>query len=411
MKRLTYLLPALALAACESSGSTDTGTDPGDTSDTSDTGDTNDTNDTGDTHDSNDTGDTHDTSDTGTPDPSNGYYGSPALAVIADNGSGAGKVLILEGGATALVEVEGLNVSSEARVGCAGPNLWILTPGPGGSGEIAYGIDVHNAAIASEITLPADFNAKVVSYIGNNYWFGGDGSASLVSYDRSGTAGATIDLSSLADADGKPEVRTVFQSPSGLGVVLARHDTGSGTYENSAVAIVDPMAASLTSSGSLASGNAGYTATGTPGGALIEILPHGADAGKLEGFDTTGLASTGTVIDYAGKTWVASVSGGNDGTVWVALKSGSTTTAHHYFADGTELGSFTTQTVSNALAPLSPQIYSGEGTGSSASIVPYDQGTGVAGTAITVGSSIHGLGSCIPAPHPPDTGDTAAPPE
>jgi len=413
MNRFAFGAPLLLLAACASTGSTDTtGTDTaGDTADTStdtakDTG-----RDTGDTDTGKDTGkDTGvDTSDTGNPDtPKNGYYGQPTLGIVADDGAGGANVYVMDAGATTLTKVPDLTVGVNATIACAGSFLWVLDPQTGSTAESAYGIDGHTGALVRTLALPAGFGARALAFSNGSFWFGGDGSANLVSFEEAGTEGPTVDLSSLADSDGLPEVRGFVPAGAGLGVILAR--TTGASYGTSKIAAIDLAAGTILGSGDLAGGNAGSTATGIPGGVMVETLPHGAVAGALEGFDLTSYTSSGTILDYTGSTRVASVAGGNDGTVWVALKSGGTTTLHHYFADGTELGSFTTHTEAEALAPFTPKIYSGEGTGTATAVVPYDMGAGTAGTPVVLGATIKNMFTCQPPPGPPDTGaDTAKP--
>lgn len=411
MQRLTGPVLLLLLAACETETvdpketGGDTAVDTGETGDT-DTGDTD--TDTGDT-DTNETGDSGiDTSQP--PPPSSGYFGPPALLVLADDGAGAAKVMVIDTAAATATAVTGVTVPKTATFGCAGQFVWVLsTKGDAAAADTVYGIEARNLAISATIDLPAKFDPKAVAF-SDSFWFAGDGSGSLLAYDAAGTAGDTIDLSSVADADGFPEVRAFVPSDAGIGVVLAR--TGSGASTKSGVAFVDFGALSVTGSGDLAGSNAGSAAGGVPGGVMIDMMASGTSGGALEIFDTTSKSSAGNAVDFSGVTRLATVSGAGDGAMYVAIDEGSTVTVHRYISDGTDIGTITTNTIANSLAVMQPFLWSGEGTGTGASVVGYDLATGVAGATVAIGSSIYAVGSCSPPPMPPsDTGDTAAPPE
>lgn len=412
MQRLSYPVLLLLLAGCETSNPKETGGDTAvdtgepDTADT-DTGDT----DTGDT----DTGDTNETGDTAfdtsvVPPPTTGYFGPPSLVVVADDGAGAAKVMVIDTTAATATTVSGITVPKTATIACAGQFVWVLsTKGDAAAADTAYGIEARSLVIGATIDLPAKFDPKAVAY-DESFWFAGDGSASLLAYDGLGVAGSTIDLSSVADADGIPEVRSFIPSAGGVAAVLAR--TGSGASTKSGVAFVDFASATMTGSGDLAGANAGSAGGGVPGALMIDMQAYGTVGGALELFDTTGMNSAGNAVDFTGVTRVATVSGSGDGTMYVAIVDGAAITVHRYISDGTDIGTISTNTITNGLAVMQPFLWSGEGSGTSANVIGYDLATGAAGSTVAIGSDIYAVAACAPPPMPPaDTGDTAAPPE
>ncbi|GDX78997.1 hypothetical protein LBMAG42_08080 [Deltaproteobacteria bacterium] len=415
MHRLTVPALLLLITGCDTETADpketggDTAVDTGETGDT-DTGDTD--TDTGDT----DTGDTNETGDSGIdtslpPPPTTGYFGPPALVVLADDGAGAAKVMVIDTAAATSTTITGVTVPKTATFGCAGQYVWVLsTKGDAATPDVAYGVEARNLVIGATIELPAKFDPKAVTY-NESFWFAGDGSASVMSYDGAGAEGGSIDLSSVADADGIPEVRAFIPSDAGQAAVLAR--TGSGATTKSGVAFLDFAALSITGSGDLAGSNAGSAAGGVPGALMINLEASGTSGGALELFDTTSKSSAGNAVDFSGVTRVATVSGGaGDGTMYVAVDDGDAITVHRYISDGTDLGTITTNTIANGLAVVQPYLWSGEGTGTSANLIGYDLASGAESATVAIGSSIYGVAACAPPPMPPnDTGDTAAPPE
>ena len=397
MTRIPFVLLLLACGT-----DTDSGETVGETGeDTTDTGETGDTGSTG------ETGGSGDTSDTSVPPPpTTGYFGPPALAVLADDGAGAAKLVLVDPMSGVATAIPDLNVPRTATVGCAGPYIWVLSTNDGTIPDVAYGVDARNLVINKTLALSAGFDARAVTY-NDAFWFGGEGSASLVSFDSDGAAGATLDLSSLADSDGLPEVRSFVQSDIGVAAILARNgDTG---FNPSAVAFLDLTAATLVSSGSLAGVNAGSMAASTPGGLMVDMAAHGTSGGAIELFDTTSLATGGNVLDFTDVTRLATITAG-DGTLFVAATAEGVTTVYHYQSDGADFGSLVTKTLKNSLALVPPYLWSGEGVGTAAAVVGYDLMTSAAASTITIGSDIYGLTSCSPPPRiPDDTGDTAPP--
>jgi hypothetical protein len=395
----------LLLLACDGGGTggkdtTDTGGSGGvDTSDTAGDSGTDTGTDTG-----IDTG--VDTGDTGQPAlPDNGYFGPPAVVVLAEAGGGDASVYLVDtstGTATAVADV---TVSTSATVSCAANLVWVLDDQGGSGTDKAYGLDGRSGELRTTIDLGAGFAGQAVHYASSTFWVGGLGSASVLAFDQGGTATGSIDLSSLADADGSPEV-TRLLTAEGTTIAVLRRQNGAA-YETSMIARLDLSTGTLTGSASLQGKNAGRMAGGVPGGVAVEMLPQGSDAGGIEVFDLTSNTSSGRFVEYAGSTRVAGFTSGTDGTFWGALKSGATTAVHHYLPDGTEIDTgFTVGATGDQLATIAPNVYVGEGS----SVVPYEDRTGTKGTAISIGAKVVGLHACIPPARPQDTGDTAGAP-
>ena len=390
----------LLVLACDSEGDSDKEETGGGSETATDTADT-----AGDTGKDTDTGfDTGDTSQPVLPD--SGYFGPPIIMVLADDGAGGAKAYLVDPTTNVATVVPDLSVSKTAVMACAGQMIWALDNQGGSVTDNAYGVEGRTIAISKTLALGAGFAAQSALYTSSTYWFGGLGSASLLSFDDAGTAGASVDLSSLADSDGSPEVTRLLNAEGTIVAILRRQDTTKGSYEKSMVAKIDLSTQTITSSGTLAGMNAGRTASGVPGGVAVEMLPVASDGGGIEMFDLTANASGGRSLEYGEADRIASFSTGNDGTSWVALREGGTTAAHHYLPDGSELDSgFTVAPTVDALAAAPGYLYVGEGS----TLVPYS-GDGAAGSAIAIGSKVLAVHSCQPPSRPPDTGDTAVSP-
>jgi len=404
LRTLLFASPSLLLLACDGEEKEETGGGKDTATDTADTGtDTGSDTDTG-----TDTGQDSDTGDTAQPVlPTNGYFGPPTVMVLADDGSGGAIGYLIDPTTGVATAVADLAVSKTAALACAGQMVWVMDDQGGSSTDNAYGVEARSGAIAQTIPLGAGFAGQTALYFAETYWFGGLGSASLLSFDGTGTAGGTVDLSSLADADGKPEVTALFPAEGSAVAVLRRENTTAGSYEKSMVALIDLAAMSVTSSASLEGRNAGRAATGAPGGLAVDMRLWATDAGGIEGFDLTTNASKGRSVEYAPAERIAAHSAGTDGTFWVALKSEGVTKAHHYLHDGTELDTGFTVSPSGDLLTTAPGgVFVGEGS----VVMPYEDRTGTAGTAISIGSKVLAIQGCTPPPREPDTGDTAANP-
>ncbi|MSQ01745.1 MAG: hypothetical protein EXR71_07610 [Myxococcales bacterium] len=390
------ILPLLLVLACDGGGTDTAGKDSADPADTSDTADTADTGtDTG-TDTGNDTGDT---ADTDPPLPESGYFGPPVVLVLADDGSGGAEVHLIDPSTATATVVSGVVASPAATLGCAGQYAWVMS-------DSAIGISARMQAVARTLALDVGFGPQAVAYQAPNTWFGGTGSASVVAFDEAGAASASIDLVSLADGDGKPDVMGFVSGPTGVAAVLARVNRTSGTYEPSGVALLDfTGTGSIASSGFISGGNAGRDSVGTPDGVLMALEPHGGTGVTLEIFDTSTLASGGEVLDLTGATYVGMTTGDNDGTVWIATKASGVVTVTHHLADGSAVSTITTGTSGDLLAIAPPNLWSGEGT----SVVPYEVTTGTVGTPIDIGSTIYAMAACLPPPMIPDTGEEPPP--
>ena len=408
MLRLSLIAPLALVLRCDGGKdtnpkSTDTGADTAaDTAgtDTSETG-----KDTG--IDTSDTG--HDTGDTQPPPPDHGYFGPPTVLILADDGAGGANAYTLSGPAGPATLIPSLTVSVDSALACAGPFIWVLPRGADSSApDHAYGVEAHNGSLGKTLELPASFVPRAATYVAGSYWFGGDGSASLVSFADDGTAGPSLDLSSVADGDGLPEVHAFVQTDQGVGAVLA-HLQGSTGFGASGFAILDFASATVTSSGTFAGNNAGSVGVSVPGGLLADMSAHGSTLGGIEMMNTTTMASSGNVVSFSGVTRVATSQGGNDGTFWTVTSASGTTTATHYSSDGTSLAAIPTHTETGAFAHLPPNVYSGEGTGASTTIEVYEEAAGTPGGSLALGHTIYKIIACQPPPQAPDTGDTAGP--
>ncbi len=396
MHRIGMIL-ALALGsmvACDSGKETgDTsGTDTSDTSDTADTSDTDTGTDTG-----NDTGnETGDTGDTNPPIPDRGYFGPPTVAALVSDGAGGASVYLIDPGAGTATEITGVAAEADDVFACAGQYVWVL-------GDDAWGISARDGTLGQTLTLDDTFEPQAIAYMSPLLFVGGTGSALLASFAADGTAGGTVDLSSLADADGIPEVMALTPSSSGLAAVLQR--SSGSTYDTSSVALIDPIGLTVTGSGSLNGGNAGRAA-GTSGPSVVVVLDeHGSTGTTVDMFDPA--TATATAFLDLGSSVVATAVAGGDGTLWAATGTSGAVTVKQYTQDGTEIASFSAATTGNLIAPGMPSVWSGEGTGA----VPYDPISGTAGTVVDLGGAVLALHACSPPPmEPSDTGDTAGDP-
>ena len=356
---------------------------------------------------SDDTGSDTDTSESTLP--TSGYFGPPTLIVLAEDGAGGAFIHLVDPKTSAVTSVPSVSVSATAALGCGAQLVWVLDNQGGTATDMAYGMASGTATVNRSIDLGSGFAGQSVMYLEEVLWFGGLGSTNIVSYDATGTAGTSIDLSAYADADGKPEVSTMLIAEGSMVAVLRRENTTSGEYESSMVVKIDQMSGTITDSGTLAGGNAGRVVTGMPGGIAVEMRVHGTDQGGIERFDLAAIASLGRSVEYGTSERVGATTSGTDGTLWVALKSEGVTTLTHYVHDGTVLDTPITASPSGDLLATYP---GGIMVGVDSTLVPYTDGSTTAGTAIDIGAKVIAVHSCTPPPVETgtgDTGDTAAP--
>lgn len=391
----SLFLAALGCTTDSESGDT---TDTSDTSDT-DTGTDTDTGNDTDTGHTGETGHTGDTGDTGDhpPLPTTGYFGPPTVGVLISDGAGGASLVLLDPIAGTTTAVSGVAAETDDVLGCGGQYVWVL-------GDDAWGVSARDGSLGATLTLDDTYAPQVLAYNAPNFWLGGLGSANVLSFDETGTAGSSIDLSSAADADGKPEVVAFVQNEAGLLAVLRRQNGSS--YDASGVAVLDLTAATMGDFGTVTGGNAGRDSFGAPGGVVMALERHGSTAGSLEIFDLSTSASGGEVMALPSDV-VALAAGGSDGTIWVGTGSSGAVTMTHYTSDGTSLGSISTGLTGDLFAPSVPNVWSGEGS----SMVGYDVMTGTKGSTVDVGGTVLQVIACQPPPmEPVDTADTAGNP-
>ena len=401
MTARVLLLAAVPLlfTACDDGVKDDSGGD--DTGSDTDTGSTNDSDTGKDTGKDTDTGSDTDTSEPTLP--TSGYFGPPTVIVLAEDGAGGASIHLVDPKTSAVTPIPSMSVSATAALSCGAQLVWVLDDQGGTATDMAYGLASGTATVNRSIDLGSGFAGQSVMYIEEVLWFGGLGSANIVSYDASGTAGTSVDLSAYADADGKPEVTTMLMAEGAMVAVLRRENTTSGDFESSMVVKIDMMSGTITESGTLAGRNAGRVATGMPGGLAVDMRSYGTDQGGIERFDLAANASLGRSVEYGTSERVGATTSGTDGTLWVALKSEGVTTLTHYVHDGTVLDTPLTASPSGDLLATYP---GGIMVGVDSTLVPYTDGSTTAGTAIDIGAKVIAVHSCTPPPVEPDTGDT-----
>jgi hypothetical protein len=367
-----------------------------------------------------DSGDTADSGlpdsggDTGQPGSVGGYQGPPAIFVVAGNfvtgNADEAKVFLYDPGSAALTEVPDLTVRADSLVGCAGAFAWVMqSQSSEFVGDTVHAVDVASLSAVASIDLGSFFGPTAVAAVGDNYTFGGAGSASLMTVALDGTLVSSEDLSAYADSDGLPEVVAISQGPAGTAAVLGRRTVTNGSYEASAVVSLDAISGEVTGSGGLSGKNAGRVAAQGPGGLLVALdrTVSGTtwnEDGGIEQFDVTTMTSVGTLVDFAGVDRIATVIGAWDASIAIAAREDSgAVTITRYGPDGSVVGSFPAFTATNGLALTSDGFASGEGAGSTAQLV-FRTTDGIQTGDVVVGADIRSVTSCLPPPPPPDDG-------